>query len=172
MCETRCRLLGTIDMNTSRHHRIGAAAVAALLVWFAAALALFGSQANAAVINFQQPLAGGQSVVLSVPGDLGGNVHVSGWDRTSVELRVEPKGTYSDRVALVPTSTANALRLDFALKVPWSLRSVLHLHDTEVKVVMHVPRSARLSVFVVNGPVDVAGVSGPLAVKVTNGPIT
>jgi|GEM_PF-1873489 len=127
---------------------------------------------SAPQFKYHQTLRDHQSVAIDVSGDLGADIHVIGSNAGTVNVSATAKGALADRVEMRRSQEGPVLRFAFGLKpASRSLRTWLHLHSTNVEVVVYVPRSVDLSATAVNGSVVVDKVTGRLAVRIVNGPI-
>lgn len=124
------------------------------------------------VLKYHQMLTPGEAISVSATGDVGADIRVTGGDGRVADAEVRSTGALADRVQITGKREGNVLRLEVGLKPgSSSWRTWLHLHDTNTRVILHVPRSVNLALSDVNGPISVDGVTGPLTVKVVNGPI-
>src|SRR5579872_4042944 len=125
------------------------------------------ADSSATVLSSRQSLAAGQAVTLVISGDLGGDVHVIGSGGNDVSPTAKPKGTLADRVELTTARDPQALRINLDLRSgSSSWRTWMHWHNTNVEVVMRVPRKAAVAVTNINGPVLVDDATGRLTVRV------
>ncbi|HLW37334.1 MAG TPA: hypothetical protein VKR99_02785 [Candidatus Eremiobacteraceae bacterium] len=164
-------------MNTKHGSFWYVAAKALAVLSFAAGLivptgAAAKADSSSTVLSSHQSLAAGQAVNLVISGDLGGDVHIIGSGGNDVSVTAKPKGTLADRVELTTSRDSRALRINLDLRSgSSSWRTWMHWHNTNVEVVMRVPRKAAVAVTNINGPVLVDNATGRLTVRVVNGPI-
>jgi hypothetical protein len=148
------------------------------LATFAVGLAFFAFTA-AAIADDPQPLAfghslaHGQPVLVDVTDDIKADVHVTAWNRPSVDITVAPSGHYADTVRLSGGVENGTLAMHvIASPSPHSgFFGWLKFYRPDARIDMRVPANATLSVHVINGPIEVDGVSGELRVTLVNGSI-
>ena len=151
--------------------RVAAAVTAACL------LCLMGTVAaragDPAPISYAHALAHGQPVLIDVNDDIKADVHVTAWDRPSVQITVTPTGHYADSVKLSGAVENGTLAMH-VLCSPSPHNGFfgwLKFYRPDARIEMRVPADATLSVHVINGPVEVDNVTGQLQVTLVNGPI-
>lgn len=125
-------------------------------------------------LAFQHALSNGQPVLLDVNDDIKADLQVDAWDKSSVDVTVEASGQNSDSVRL-SGSIENGTLAMHVIASPSPHKGFLGwlgFYRPKAKIEMHVPRSASLSIHVINGPIVIEDVTGPLRVTVVNGPIS
>lgn len=124
-------------------------------------------------LAFGHSLAHGQPVIMDVTDDIKADVHVTAWNRPSVDIVVTPSGHYADAVRLSGAIENGALAMHVICS-PSPHRGFfgwLAMYRPDARIDMRVPATAMLSVHVINGPITVDGVTGDLQVTLVNGPI-
>lgn len=124
-------------------------------------------------MTYAHVLAHGQPVLIDVTDDIKADVHVTAWDKPSVDVTVTPTGSYADSVRL-SGSVENGTLAMHVICSPSPHNGVfgwLKSNRPDARIDMHVPSDATLSVHVINGPIEVDNVTGRLQVTLVNGPI-
>ena len=140
------------------------------------ALLAFTSPVRAAdpqPIAFGHSLAHGQPVIVDVTDDIKADVHVTTWNRPSVDITVAPSGHYADAVRLSGSVENGSVAMHVTCS-PSPHRGAfgwLNFYRPYARIDLRVPAAATLSVHVINGPITVDGVTGDLQVTLVNGPI-
>jgi hypothetical protein len=125
-------------------------------------------------LTFQHALIDGQPVLLDVNDDIKADLRVEAWDQTGVDVTVSPSGHAADSVRLsgsIENGTL-AMRVIASPSPQKGFFGWLGFYRPDAKIELHVPRGVSLSVHVINGPIFIDNVTGPLRVTLVNGPIT
>jgi len=158
-------------MRVLQAFRLGAAAAAACILFLAGAAAARAD--DPPPITYAHALAHGQPVLIDVTDDIKADVHVTAWDKPSVDVTVTPTGNYADSVRLSGSVEDSTLAMHVICS-PSPHNGVfgwLKYNRPDARIDMHVPSDATLSVHVINGPIEVDNVTGRLVVTLVNGPI-
>jgi len=125
-------------------------------------------------LAYQHALANGQPVFLDVNDDIKADLRVDAWDKSSVDITVAASGHYADSVRLNGSMENGTLAMH-VIASPSPQKGFfgwLGFYRPYARVEMHVPRGVSLSVHVINGPIVIDDVTGPLRVTLVNGPIS
>jgi hypothetical protein len=124
-------------------------------------------------LTFGHSLAHGQPVIVDVTDDIKADVHVTTWNRPSVDITVGPSGHYADSVRLSGAIENGALAMHVICSPSphQGFFGWLKFYRPDARIDVRVPATATLSVHVINGPITVDGVTGDLQVTLVNGPI-
>ncbi len=104
--------------------------------------------------------------------NVNGEVSVSVWDRAEVQVHAVKEASTQARLDNVRIEVkASKDRVAIETRYPSSFGGFFHTGHAEVRYELTIPRTARLELDLVNGPLTVEGVSGGLEVQTVNGSV-
>ncbi len=105
--------------------------------------------------------------------NVNGEVEVTVWDRAEVQVHAVKEASSQSRLDAVEINVkASDDRVAIETHYPSSFGHLFNSGHAEVSYSLTIPRTARLEIDLVNGPLKAEGVSGGLEVEAVNGTVT